>query len=115
MGPVGIPQITNKDQYGLNESILANRRILGLPHYWATIRFWLTASTTAQPSEPTSNSQKPKMFPNIPELIDYSLDPPESFWKNFPSNPIPSQPETKIIVANLEKLINKKQAPSADI
>jgi hypothetical protein len=55
------------------------------------------------------------MFPNIPELIDYSLDPPESFWKNFPSNPIPSQPETKIIVANLEKLINKKQAPSAEI
>jgi hypothetical protein len=49
------------------------------------------------------------MFPNIPELINYSIDPPASFWKNFPSNPISPYPETKIDVANLEKLINNSK------
>ncbi len=49
------------------------------------------------------------MFPDIPELTDYSKNPPEAFWANFPFNPIPAQPETKIFIANLEELIENNK------
>jgi hypothetical protein len=93
----------------LNVSISANRRALGLPDNWATVHFWLTGSTSAPATESPNSTPKPKRFPNIPKLSDYSRNPLEAFWKNFPFNPIPAQPETKIIIANLEKIIDNNE------
>jgi hypothetical protein len=93
----------------LNVSISANRRALGLPDNWATVHFWLTGSSSAPATESLNSTPKPKMFPDIPELSDHSRNPPEAFWKNFPFNPIPAQSETKIIIANLEKIIDNNE------
>jgi hypothetical protein len=49
------------------------------------------------------------LFPDIPELPDYSKEPPASFWQHFLSNKIPLNPETKINVTNLEILVEESK------
>jgi hypothetical protein len=93
----------------LNVSISANRKALGLPVEWATIQSWITGYSSAPATGSLTIKPKPKMFPDIPKLTDYSKNPPEAFWVNFPFNPIPAQPETKIIIANLEKIIENNK------
>jgi hypothetical protein len=99
----------NQASHSLNASISANRKALGLPDDWATIQFWITGTSSAPATESPISNPKPKLFPDIPVLSDYSKNPPETFWVNFPFNPIPAQPETKIITANLEKIIENNK------
>jgi hypothetical protein len=60
------------------------------------------------PSASTSHN-KPRAFPSIPVLPDYSKIPSEAFWKDFPFNPLPVQPETKISIEKLKDLIEKSK------
>ncbi len=57
-------------------------------------------------SEKVENAKKfCKKFPEIPTLSTYGLGASKEFWANFPSNPIPRKPETRIDVEALKKII----------
>ncbi len=78
---------------------------MGLPRDWSRIQGWLDNETLpqAQPEKPCD--KKPRKFPGIPEMADYDGVLPESFWKEFPSNALPTKIFTKVKVDVLEKKI----------
>ena len=43
--------------------------------------------------------------PDIHQLSDYSEDPGENFWRNFPSLGFPDKPQTKVNVQELESMV----------
>jgi hypothetical protein len=83
--------------------------VLGLPLKWNTILLWLSATSTAQLPISSPPNQRIRLFPDIPELPDYSKEPPASFWQHFPSNQIPLNLETKINGTNLEILVEESK------
>ncbi len=68
---------------------------------------WLspTTSENIEPSEKVENSKRfCKKFPEIPTLSPYGLGATKEFWDNFPSNPLPPKPETRIDVEALKTI-----------
>jgi len=55
------------------------------------------------PTKPVAKL-KAKKCPEVAPLSDYSVNPPENFWINFPSNPLPSLPQSTV---NIDRLIEK--------
>ncbi len=81
---------------------------MGLPRDWHQVMAWLSPPTSknTEPSEKDENSKRfCKKFPEIPTLSSYGLGATKEFWENFPSNPLPSKPETRIDVEALKALI----------
>jgi hypothetical protein len=70
--------------------------------------FWLFASSPTAPTSEPTRKEGPLKNPNIPRLDTYGGQGSTEFWKQFPFNDIPSRPETKIITANLRKVILEK-------
>jgi hypothetical protein len=50
---------------------------------------------------------KPRKFPDIEELADYSSTPNEKFWDNFPTRDLPTSVAAR---ANPQALANNLQA-----
>lgn len=73
---------------------------MGLPG-WPTIRSWL-ADGNKKPLTAPRKPAKPKSFPDIPVLEDYSAVAPKDFWDRFPSSPLPTEPSTPIDADKLE-------------
>jgi hypothetical protein len=81
---------------------------LGLPRDWRQVMAWLSPPTSEkmEQSEKVENAKIfCKKFPEIPTLATYGLGASKEFWANFPSNPIPRKPETRIEVEALKKII----------
>ena len=60
---------------------------------------WLSAPTNEESKRPEKKEIAKKFhkkFPDIPTLTTYGLNASKEFWANFPSNPIPLKPETRI-------------------
>ncbi len=69
---------------------------------------WLSPPTSenVEESEKVENTKKfCKKFPEIPTLTTYGLGAPKEFWANFPSNPLPPKPETRIDIEALKTII----------
>jgi hypothetical protein len=87
---------------------------LGLPQDWHQVMSWLSSPKreNTTPSEKTETS-KPffKKFPETPTLSSYGSGGTKNFWDRFPSNPIPTKPETRIDIEAL-KAIFEIRSPS---
>jgi hypothetical protein len=82
----------------------ASRRDLGLPADWDIVEQWLHNDSLALlPACGTSEPKKCKW--DLPILKDYSVAADSSFWLKFPKRELPSSPETKINVSELEKKV----------
>jgi hypothetical protein len=60
---------------------------------------WLSPPTSenVEESEKVENAKKfCKKFPDKPTLPTYGVGASKEFWANFPSNPLPTKPETRI-------------------
>ncbi len=87
---------------------------MGLPQDWHQVMAWLSPPTSenTEPSERNEKSKRfCKKFPEIPTLSSYGLGATKEFWDSFPSNPLPSKPETRIDV-NALKAIIETRSPS---
>ncbi len=80
---------------------------MGLPQDWHQVMRWLTAPTNGESPKPKIEKTKKfcKKFPEIPTLTTYGLGASKEFWANFPSNPIPPKPETRIDIEALKTII----------
>ncbi len=82
---------------------------MGLPQNWRRVMSWLTAPTIEElklPEKKENDKRFSKKFPDIPTLATYGgLSVSKEYWANFPSNPIPPKPETRIDVKALKTII----------
>ncbi len=81
---------------------------MGLPQDWHQVMTWLTAPTSEnleQPEKVEKAKKFCKKFPEIPTLETYGLSASKEFWANFPSNPLPSKPETRIDIEALKTIV----------
>ncbi len=62
------------------------REDLGLPADWEITEDWINDSRDVPKSIRLSAPEVTLKNPEIPLLPDYSVTPPEAFWKSFPSN-----------------------------
>jgi hypothetical protein len=85
----------------------SGRSNLGIPEDWESVEYWIFGQDVPDyPPLPTLE-QFQKKFPDIPSLSDYSKIPPKTFWRNFPFNPIPNGPTTRVNVQALEKMLRE--------
>jgi len=83
------------------------RREEGIPEQWYRVDDWLDENVIPSVPEEKIPPLPERKYNLIPVLDDYSKVPDESFWENFPFRPLPSSPETRIKVDQLEQRINK--------
>ena len=87
----------------------SSRKQLGLPDNWNLVEEWLDATgDNSAGYESTVGNFTPK-WPNIPVLRDYSVDPGEEYWKQFPSRPMPMKPESSIDADKLEVMVKDRK------
>ena len=81
--------------------------MMGIPDRWAVVETWMDNSVV--PEYPFSEPQpaQERSFPDIPILEDYTVMPPDVFWKKFPQRGLPTRAETRINARNLERLVEK--------
>ncbi len=87
---------------------------MGLPQDWHQVMSWLSSPTieNTTPSEKAVTSKQfSKKFPEIPILSSYGAGATKNFWDRFPSNPLPTKPETRIDIEAL-RAIFKNRSPS---
>ena len=80
---------------------------MGMPHLWGTVIGWLTFCGSTILQKMGVVGKKESKYPEIPVLKDYSKCPGEKFWENFPFRGIPSCPESRINVGELNDLLNE--------
>jgi hypothetical protein len=79
--------------------------ILGLPSAWKTVLSWLSQAWNSSHPATRQAATSPSVNDNLPTLVDYSTQAPDSFWTSFPSYDIPKKPETNIDIPRLENLV----------
>jgi len=84
------------------------RQSLGLPDSWNTVENWFKKPFFfGQPL--STNAARKATDPRWAHITDFSKPAPTSFWKNFPSRPLPKGPTTKVDIAELKKELNRVQ------
>ncbi len=74
---------------------------------WSTPESWL-GNDSYLLVEGQSKTQEFKLkCPEIPILENYSKDPGAGFWQAFPSMALPTKPQTKVNVLELELMVNQ--------
>ncbi len=82
------------------------RRDLGLPTRWEEIERWIDDSRDFAVLVPPTQQDWKKKNPEIPILNSYEAQPPEEFWKSFPSN-YPAGLKRTVNVVVLKKYIER--------
>jgi hypothetical protein len=78
---------------------------MGIPENWSTVENWLNPEILPQHPGQEKMETYCRKNESIPILDSYSLPPNEKFWDSFPKRELPTTPETKVNVGNLENLI----------
>ena len=53
-----------------------------------------------------------KKFTEIPAVGNYREDQDEEYFRNWPSTPIPTKPETKVDVGRLKEIVKRRRLPN---
>ncbi len=61
-----------------------SRSEIGVPDNWDRVHLWLTTETMALLKEESLPQNIKRKCPEIPILVYYGIDPPDSFWERFP-------------------------------
>jgi hypothetical protein len=72
--------------------------------------FWLFATSSAAIPQEKVREENPPKNPEIPRLKKYGGNGSQEFWRKFPRNDIPSEPETKINTSKLKKLVEENSS-----
>jgi hypothetical protein len=77
---------------------------MGVPDEWKRIYSWISQDTVVLTDpEPVQRNFKRKCE-EVPILSTYAVAPPDSFWKYFPSMPLPHVLETSLNVTKIREL-----------
>ena len=81
-----------------------DRAQLGLPYNWQRVKTWLqyTGKVIVGAEKKIKISLK---NPEIPILKNYTVDPPNSFWKKFPSAALPLEANSRIKTKEFEDIL----------
>ena len=79
---------------------------MGVPEDWDRIYSWIRHDTVVISEPHTVTRDFKRKCEEVPILTNYAVAPPDSFWKYFPSMPLPSVLETAIDVNKIRELSN---------
>jgi len=82
---------------------------LGIPTNWEIVQNWLTGTGPVPLPIPVVDTTVKKKCPEILTLDTYLFPAPSKFWCNFPSHPIPSDPETPINCKNFRQIFEERK------
>lgn len=72
------------------------RVTMGIPADWNKTANWLSNQNSVFFPNPPVPMMPEKKCPSIPVLSDYNKPAPANFWGRFPSNSLPSKPQTPV-------------------
>ena len=82
-----------------------SRREISVPDNWDRVHLWLSTETMALLEEEGLPQNIKRKCPEIPILVNYGIDPPDSFWERFPTAPLPTVLETSLDKVKIYDLV----------